>query len=728
MYETFYQLSADPFRLSPDPEFSFEHRTYRKALTYMHHALHRAEGFIMITGQPGTGKTTLVTDLVRTLSVDQVAVARLVSTQLPSSDLLDLVAYSFDLDPEGWSKAKVLVQVERFLKQQYHQGRRSLLIVDEAQDMDEDALEELRLLTNMLIGNHQLLQVFLVGQEQLRDTVNTPALEQLQQRMIAATFLEPLDTDDTRTYIKHRLRCVQWKGDPLISTQAYAMIRHCSHGIPRRINQICSRLFLHGSIEEKHRLGTEDLEIVVGELRQESLLPMDQESINEAVPWSAEQFVETYEEEPQTSPPSAKTVLPTIENPPGTERAVRPSPMQVADTQLRIQAREPVSFVGPGPGTDNNHADIDHIKCQALFSAPGSYASNATRLLCNRISKVGRPVMWSGSMVVTVLITAILAAYFSNSHIGSPASDLDAWAQNQGGTQQPIESAVADSGTTSIQTLPKIPATEEPDSSDSVKRASDVGDITREGGEVLTVFTIEADQNPVQEHDSMETSHPASRSAMVDPDTTPAPEDTGGETTTQSESGQQAPAAAQEVAPVMALLQDNQPKEDATPITVKEFTMATPLTDEEKIAELLDLGLRSLRRYRLLFPKDDNAYHYYQQVLKMDPENSSALYGIKQIVTRYTSLAANALDKNNKKKAGQYIARGFRISPNDEGLQALRDRMNAPPVEIAPQVEIAPPIEIAPEPKSGSFFMRLKQLFTQQSNEQIEERVEMGEP
>ena len=122
MYEAFYQLSAYPFRLSPDPEFSFQHRSYRKAMTYMLHALQLAEGFIMITGQPGTGKTTLVSDLVSTLRADQIAVATIVSAQLTANDLLDLVAYSFNLDPEGCSKAKVLFQVEDFLKQEYQQG------------------------------------------------------------------------------------------------------------------------------------------------------------------------------------------------------------------------------------------------------------------------------------------------------------------------------------------------------------------------------------------------------------------------------------------------------------------------------------------------------------------------------------------------------------------------------------------------------------------------------
>jgi len=315
MYEAFYHLSAEPFRLSPDPAFSFQHRSYRKAMTYMLHALHRAEGFIMITGRPGTGKTTLINDLIRTLKPNEALVAKIVSTQLTADDLLHLVAYSFNLNVDGCSKAQVLVRVEHFLKQHYQQGRRPLLIVDEAQDMGEDALEELRLLTNILVGNHQLLQVFLVGQEQLRDTVNTPTLEQLHQRLIAATLLEPLNSVDTGAYIKHRLRRVNWRGDPLISTQAYAMIQRYSGGIPRRINQICSRLFLHGCIEERHRLGLADVGVVVEELQQELLLPVEKEEIDLIQASPEEQQEDTFEEEtfdekPPADPAEAETAPP----------------------------------------------------------------------------------------------------------------------------------------------------------------------------------------------------------------------------------------------------------------------------------------------------------------------------------------------------------------------------------------------------------------------------------
>ena len=302
MHLTYYNLSADPFRLSPDPRFCFPHRTYRKAMTYMRHALLRAEGFFIITGQPGMGKTTLINDLLRSLRPGELSVARLVSTQLQADDLLRLVAYELNLAPTGMDKATMLNQVTNFLGQQHREGRRTLLVVDEAQDVSGEALEELRLLTNIQIDGHQLLQIFLVGQEELRDVVSDPSLVQLHQRVIAATHLDPLDVTETRDYVKHRLRRVGWEGSPLISNQAYAMIHRFSRGIPRQVNQICSRLLLHGSLEERDRLGLEDIKIVIEELHGEMLLPPGMQEIAESMVWPEHFRQETYDERPLARP------------------------------------------------------------------------------------------------------------------------------------------------------------------------------------------------------------------------------------------------------------------------------------------------------------------------------------------------------------------------------------------------------------------------------------------
>lgn len=272
LYETYYKLSADPFRLNPDHRFSFGHRSYAKAKAYLEYALQRGEGFIVITGGPGTGKTTLINGILAGLNKARVRVATLTSTRLVPVDLLHMVAASFGLHFEDMSKATLLLGLEEYLTQQSRQGWRSILIVDEAQDLSPSAVEELRLLANLQHNNRLLLQVFLVGHEELRELVRAPGMEHLRQRIIAASHLEPMDLDETVNYIEHRLCRAGWQGDPAISADALRLIHKFSGGIPRRVNLICSRLFLYGGMERKHKLVGEDAWSVIEDLRQELLM------------------------------------------------------------------------------------------------------------------------------------------------------------------------------------------------------------------------------------------------------------------------------------------------------------------------------------------------------------------------------------------------------------------------------------------------------------------------
>jgi len=271
MYDRFYHLKAEPFRLSPDHRFCFNHKSYAKAKAYMQYAFERAEGFVMVTGRPGTGKSTLVNDLVDTLSSSGAKVAKLVSTQLEASDLLRMVAHSFGMQTENLDKATVLQRLDKLLMSHHNDGRRALLIIDEAQDLSPSAMEELRLLTNLQLNSQPLIQIFLLGQEELRTLVQSPGMEQVQQRLVAACHLEQLKEVETKAYIIHRLEQVGWQGDPAISNAVYPAIFRFTAGIPRRINQVCSRLFLHGSVEGSHKLGIGDVRIVIAELQQEQL-------------------------------------------------------------------------------------------------------------------------------------------------------------------------------------------------------------------------------------------------------------------------------------------------------------------------------------------------------------------------------------------------------------------------------------------------------------------------
>ncbi len=281
MYELFYNLNEEPFRLTPDPRLCFLHASYKKAKAYMQYALHRSEGFVMITGQPGTGKTTLINDLISDISDGQTIFANITSTQVHAEDLLRMVVLNFNLDAQTEHKSHLIHQLELFLKQMHHEDRRPLLIIDEAQDLAANALEELRLMTNIHQNNQPLLQIFLVGQEGLREMVLSPGLEQLHQRIIAACHLEPLDEERTEAYIKYRLSQVGWNNDPQLVPEIFPIIAKFSVGIPRWINLICSRLLLHGMVEELHRLGTTDIRSVIRGLINEQLLPTPPDSEQE---------------------------------------------------------------------------------------------------------------------------------------------------------------------------------------------------------------------------------------------------------------------------------------------------------------------------------------------------------------------------------------------------------------------------------------------------------------
>lgn len=291
MYDLAYNFDADPFRLSPDHRFCFRHKSYSRSKAYLDYALKRGEGFVMITGSPGSGKTTLLNDVLTNADTTNRAMARIVTTQLDANNLLRMVAFSFKLDTQRIDKASILYHLEEFLVRQHKQHRHSLLVIDEAQDLDKTALEEIRLLTNLQIDGNSLLQVFLVGQNNLLDMIQDPTMEQLHQRMIASSHLEPMAVEETETYVIHRLRTAGWRSDPLISRGALRRIHIFSRGIPRIVNQLCSRFLLYGSVEDKHKLDSHDTDIVIKELCHEHLAPITDNLSSENL-FSNKQFTE----------------------------------------------------------------------------------------------------------------------------------------------------------------------------------------------------------------------------------------------------------------------------------------------------------------------------------------------------------------------------------------------------------------------------------------------------
>lgn len=271
MYEAFYGLNSKPFQLNPDPSFYFGSKQHQRAAAYLDYGLHQNEGFIVITGEVGAGKTTIVRGMLDSLDQSKVVAAHLVSTQLDAEDTLRLVGAAFGLRTKDVSKADVLMSLEAFLISETSKGKRCLLIVDEAQNLTPRAVEELRMLSNFQYGNHALLQSFLVGQPEFRQILQSPHLMQFRQRVIAACHIGPLDVEETRAYIQHRLTCAGSSGLPEISLDAFEAIFKASNGIPRRINSVCDRLLLFGFLSNQKAFGVADVEEVAREIFEETM-------------------------------------------------------------------------------------------------------------------------------------------------------------------------------------------------------------------------------------------------------------------------------------------------------------------------------------------------------------------------------------------------------------------------------------------------------------------------
>ncbi len=205
MYDDYYKLEGKPFQLTPDHRFFFNSKGHNRAMAYLRYGLEQGEGFIVITGGVGTGKTTLVRNLFEELTQKNVMAAQLVTTQVEAEDMLRMVCASFGLAHEGLNKATLLHNLEAIARARHAEGKQILLVVDEAQNLPARSVEELRMLSNFQVDNRALVQTFLLGQEEFKRTLQSSGMEQFRQRIIASYHLEPLSADETEKYIKHRL-------------------------------------------------------------------------------------------------------------------------------------------------------------------------------------------------------------------------------------------------------------------------------------------------------------------------------------------------------------------------------------------------------------------------------------------------------------------------------------------------------------------------------------------
>jgi putative secretion ATPase (PEP-CTERM system associated) len=276
MYDGFYNLTKKPFQLNADSDFYFNSAVHRRALAYMRYGLTQGEGFVVVTGKPGTGKTMLVKELVNSLNNDNITIGIMVSSQVGADDLLKIISATFGLPYDGEDKSTLLTRIERYFIQQAMDGKRVLMIVDEAQNLPKDSLEELRMLSNFEMSGKSLFQTFLIGQSQLGDKLFLPEMEQLRQRIVATYQLKPLNEEETRHYILFRMEKAGWKNTPEFDDDIFSEICSYTQGIPRRINTLCDRVLLFGYLDELKIITLSAVQKVITDIEEESSLVTDE--------------------------------------------------------------------------------------------------------------------------------------------------------------------------------------------------------------------------------------------------------------------------------------------------------------------------------------------------------------------------------------------------------------------------------------------------------------------
>ena len=285
MYERFYKLSDRPFQLTPDPRFFYASQGHRKALAFLRYGVQQGEGFVVITGGVGTGKTTLAQTFMEELKDQNIATASVVTTQLEDEDMIRSVAAAFGLPFQRLDKVSLLKSLETFFRDCVRQRKRVLLMVDEAQNLPARSIEELRMLSNFQFQGKPLVQTFMLGQSQLRKRISSIEFEQLRQRITAVHHLDSLNVNETKEYIEHRLRCVGWLDDPSISNAALLAIHEATAGVPRRINNVCERVLLYGFLEGLHHLDEQAVNAVVKELKDEYGEIGERDDVNPSAPF-----------------------------------------------------------------------------------------------------------------------------------------------------------------------------------------------------------------------------------------------------------------------------------------------------------------------------------------------------------------------------------------------------------------------------------------------------------
>jgi len=283
MFTEHFNFSAQPFQLTPDHRFLFESDEHSRAIAHLKYGLQQNEGFIVVTGEVGAGKTTIIGHLRESLDRHKYVSTTIVSTNLKSEEILRMISAGLNLSPKAEDKASIILEIESFLHDCVRRNKRCLIFVDEAQNLSMDALEELRMLSNIHVSGIAPVQLFLLGQPQFRRVLSSPDLQQLRQRVIASYHLGPLNSADTKNYILHRLQRVGWQDRPSFTESSFDLIYKYTEGVPRRINTLCSRILLYCYLEDLDAIDSDVIETVAQDLEQEFAQVLDDGADSAAV-------------------------------------------------------------------------------------------------------------------------------------------------------------------------------------------------------------------------------------------------------------------------------------------------------------------------------------------------------------------------------------------------------------------------------------------------------------
>ncbi|NNJ94421.1 MAG: AAA family ATPase [Halobacteria archaeon] len=360
MYEAFYNLTEKPFTLLPDPGFLYLSDKHQMALTLLEYGLHEHGGFTVISGEIGAGKTTLIRHLLNNME-QEYTVGLITNTHRSFGELLQWVLHAFGLEHKDMSRVEMHQRFIDFIIDEYAQNRRTVLIVDEAQNMDAGTLEELRMLSNINADKDQALQVILVGQRELRETLKGPDLVQFAQRITVDYHLEPLSADQTAAYIRHRMRVAG--GNPATFTvSACKAVHRYSNGVPRLINLLCDTALVYGYAEQTRQIEARLVTDVAREKQQGGIFPIfavasrDTADENAAAKPSADTHKDTVDDNAATEPPADMHEDTVGTTAPASRRPGPVSMELAASTEAQATTDKPAAEAGAGParaaGTD----------------------------------------------------------------------------------------------------------------------------------------------------------------------------------------------------------------------------------------------------------------------------------------------------------------------------------------------------------------------------------------